>query len=95
MYKLDLEKAEAQRSNCQHPWDHRKSKRIPENYPLLLTDYAKAFGCVGNNKLWEILKKMGISDLLTSLLRYLYESQEATVRIGYGAMGCFKIGKRV
>ena len=84
MYKLDLEKAEAQRSNCQHPWDHRKSKRIPEKYPLLLTDYAKAFGCVDHNKLWKILKEMVIPDHLTSLLRNLYAGQEATDRSGYG-----------
>ena len=95
VYKLDLEKAEAQRSNCQHPWDHRKSKRIPEKYPLLLTDYAKAFGCVDHNKLWKILKEMVIPDHLTSLLRNLYAGQEATDRSGYGTMGCFKIGKEV
>ena len=94
MYKLDLEKAEAQRSNCQHPWDHRKSKRLPEKYLHFLTDYAKAFGCVGNNKLWEILKKMGIPDHLTSLLRNLYAGQEATVRIGYEQWAASKLGKK-
>ena len=51
MYKLDLEKAENQRSNCQYLFDHRKSKRIPEQHLLLLIDYAKAFDCVDHNKL--------------------------------------------
>ena len=47
-------------------------------------DYAKAFDCVDHNKLWEILKEMGIPDNLTCLLRNLYAGQEATVRIGHG-----------
>jgi len=50
----------------------------------LLTDYAKAFDCVDHNKLWKILKEMGIPDHLTCLLRNLYAGQEATVRTGHG-----------
>ena len=50
----------------------------------LLTDYAKAFDCVDHNKLWKILKEMGIPDPLTCLLRNLYAGQEATVRTGLG-----------
>ena len=50
----------------------------------LLTDYAKAFDCVDHNKLWKILKEMGITDHLTCLLRNLYAVQEATVRNGHG-----------
>ena len=46
-------------------------------------DYAKAFDCVDHNKLWEILKEMGIPDHLTCLLRNLYAGQEATVRTGH------------
>ena len=48
-----------------------------------------------HNRLWKILKEMGIPDLFPSLLKYLYAGQEATVRIGYGKVGCFKIGKEV
>ena len=60
-----------QGSNCQHPLDHRKSKRSRETY-FCFTDYAKAFDCVDHNKLWKILKEMGIPDHLTCLLRNLY-----------------------
>ena len=58
-------------------------------------DYAKAFDCVDHNKLWKILKKMGIPDHLTCLLRNLYEDQEATVRTGHGTTEWFQIGKGV
>ena len=73
-----------QRSNCQHPWDHQKSKTDPEKHLLLLIDYAKAFDCVDHNKLWKILKKMRLPDWLTYFLRNLYAGQEATVRTGHG-----------
>ena len=70
MYKLDLEKAEKPEINYQHPLHHRKSKGIPEKKSLLLLhDYLKAFDCVDHNKLWEILKEVGIPDHLTCLLR--------------------------
>ena len=97
MFKLDLEKAERhQRSNCQHPLDHRKSKRVPEkNIYFCFIDYAKAFDYINHNKLWKILKEMGIPDHLTCLLRNLYAGQEATVRTGHGTTDCFQIGKGV
>ena len=57
--------------------------------------YAKAFDCVDHNKLWEILKEMGITDHLICLLRNLYTGQEATVRIGHGTTDWFQIGKGV
>ena len=57
--------------------------------------YAKVFDCVGHNKLWKILKEMGIPDHLTCLLRNLYAGQEATVRTGHGITGWFQIGKGV
>ena len=60
-----------------------------------LIDYAKAFDCVDHNKLWKILKDMGIPDHLTCLLRSLYTGQEATVRSGHGATDWFQIGKGV
>ena len=84
-----------QRSNCQHPLDHQKSKRIPENIYICFIDYAKAFDCVDHNKLWKILKEMGILDHLTCLLRILYAGQEVTVRIGHGTTDLFQIGKGV
>ena len=58
-------------------------------------DYAKAFDCVGNNKLWKIVQEMGIPDHLTCLLRNLQAGREATVRTRHGTMDWFKIGKRV
>ena len=58
-------------------------------------DYAKAFDCVDYNKLWKILKEMGIPDHLTCLLRNLYAGQEATVRTGHGTTDWFQIGKGV
>ena len=73
-----------QRSNCQHPLDHRKSKRIPEKHLFCFIDYTKAFDCVDHNKPWKVLKDMGIPDHLTCLLRNLYAGQEATVRTLYG-----------
>ena len=95
MFKLDLEKAEELRSNCQHTLDHRKSKRIKKKNNTYFIDYAKAFDCVDHSKLWKILKEMGMPDHLTSILRNLYTSQESTVRTVHGTMNWFQIGKGV
>ena len=95
MLKLDLEKAEEPESNCQHPLDHQKSKRVPEKHQLLLYHYAKAFDCVDHNKLWKILKEVGIPDNLTCFLRNLYADQEATIRTGHGTTDWFQIEKGV
>ena len=84
MFKLVLERQRNKRSNCQHPLDHRKSKKVPKNIYFCFIDYAKAFDCVDHNKLWKILKEIGIPDHLTCLLRSLYAGQEATVRTGHG-----------
>ena len=62
---------------------------------IYLTDYAKAFDCVDHNKLWKILKQMGILDYLTCLLRNLYVGQEATVRTGHETTDWFQIRKGV
>ena len=62
---------------------------------LCAFDYAKAFDCVDHNKLWKILKEMGIPDHFTCLLRKLYPGQEATVRTGHGTTDWFQIGKGV
>ena len=66
-----------------------------ENIYFCLIDYAKAFDCVDHNKLWTILKEMGIPDHLICLLRNLYAGQEATVRTGLGTTDWFQIGKGV
>ena len=66
---------------------------IKTHYQKNIFDYAKAFDCVDHNKLWKILKEMGIPDHLTCLLRNLYAGQEATVRTGHGTTDCFQIGK--
>ena len=57
----------SQKSNCQNPLDHRKSKRFQKNIYFCFTDYAKAFNSVNHNKLWKILKGMGTPDHLTCL----------------------------
>ena len=62
---------------------------------LCFIDYAKAFDHVDHNKLWKILKEMGIPDHLTSLLRNLYAGQEATVRTRHGTTDWFQIGKGI
>ena len=69
-----------QRSNCQHLLDHRQSKRIPEKHLLFFTDYTKAFACVDDNKVWEILQEMELPDHFTCLLRNLRAGQVATVK---------------
>ena len=95
MFKLDSEKAENQKSNCQHLLHPQKSKRVPENIFFHLIDYVKAFDCVDHNRLWKILQEMGIPDYLTCLLRNLCAGQEATVRTGHGTTDWFQTGKGV
>ena len=68
--------------------------RVPEkNIYFCFIEYAKVFDCVDHNKLWKILKEMGIPDHLTCLLRNLYAGQEATVRTRHGTTDWFQIGK--
>ena len=93
MSKVDLEKTEEQSSNCQHPLDHKKCKEFQKN--ICFVDYVKAFDYADHNKLWKILKEMGIPDHLTCLLRNLNAGQEATVRTGRGTIDWFQIGKGV
>ena len=95
MYKLDLEKVKEPRSNCQHPLDHGKSKRVPEKHLFLLYWLCQSLWLVDHNKLWKILKEIGIPDHLICLLRNLYAGQEATVRTGHGTIDWFQIGKGV
>ena len=92
MFKLVLEKAE-QIVNIH--WIIKKARDFQKNICFCFIAYAKAFDCVDHNKLWKILKEMGIADHLTCLLRNLYAGQEATVRTGHGTTDWFQIGKRV
>ena len=79
------------------PTSARSSKKqeFQKNICFCFIDYAKAFDCVDHNKLWNILKEMGIPDHLTCLLRNLYAGQEATVRTRHGTTDWFQIGKGV
>ena len=76
-------------------WIMEKARELQKNIDFCFLDYAKAFDCVDHNKLWKILKEMGIPDYLTSLLRNLSAGQEATVRTGHGTTDWFQIGKGV
>ena len=76
-------------------WIMKKSREFQKNIYFYFIDCAKAFDCVHHNKLWKILKEMGIPDHLICLLRNLYASQEATVRTGHGTIDWFQIGKGV
>ena len=67
----------------------KKQESSRKNIYFCSIDYSKAFDCVDHNKLWKILKEMGISDHLTYFLRNLYEGQEATVRTGHGTTDSF------
>ena len=76
-------------------WIIEKAREFQENIYFCFIDYAKAFDCVDHNKLWEILKEMGIPDHMTCLLRNLYAGQEATVRTEHGKTDWLQIGRRV
>ena len=71
-------------------WIMEKARECQKNIYFCFIDYAKAFDCVDHNKLWEILKEMGIPHHLICLLRNLYAGQEATVRTGHGTTDCSK-----
>ena len=73
-------------------WIIKKAREFQKNY-FCFIDYAKGFDCVDHNKLWKILKEIGIPDHLTCLLRNIYPGQEATVRSGHGTINWFQIGK--
>ena len=76
-------------------WIIEKVREFQKNIYLCFIDYAKALDYVDQNKLWKILKEMGVTDHLTCLLRNLYAGQEATVRTGHGTTDWFQIGKEV
>ena len=97
MFKLFFEKAEE--PEIKLPTSAGSSKKQEssrkKNIYFCFIDYAKAFDCVDHNKLWKILKEMGIPDHLTCLLKNLYAGQEATVRTGHETTDWFQIGKGV
>ena len=76
-------------------WIIKKAREFQKNIYFCFIDYAKVFDYVDHNKLWKILKEMGILDHLTRLLRKLYAGQEATVITGHGTTDWFQIGKAV
>ena len=76
-------------------WIIKKAREFQKNIYFCFIDYAKSFDCVDHNKLWKILKEMGISDHLTYLLRNLYADQEATLRTRHGTTDWLQIGKGV
>ena len=71
-------------------WIIEKAREFQKNISFCFIDYAKVFDCVDHNKLWKILKEMGIPDHLICLLRNLYAGQEATVRTGHGTTDWFQ-----
>ena len=96
MFKLVLEKAEEPEIKLPtSAGSSKKQESSRKNIDFCFIDYAKASDCVDHNKLWKILREMGIPDYLTCLLRNLYAGQEATVRTGHGTTDWFQIGKRV
>ena len=95
MFQLDLEKAEEPEIIFPTSSGSSKKKEFQKNIYFCFIDYAKAFDSVDQNKLWKILKEMGIPDHLTCLFRNLYADQEATVRTGHGTTDWFQIGKAV
>ena len=76
-------------------WIIEKAREFQRNIYFFFIDYAKAFACVDHNKLWKILKEIGIPDHLICLLRNLYAGQEATVITRHGTKDWFQIGKGV
>ena len=96
MFKLVLEKAEEPEIKLPtFSGSLKKQESSRRNIYFCFIDYAKAFDCEDHNKLWKILKEMGIPDHIICLLRNLYAGQEATVRTGHGTTDWFQIGKGV
>ena len=83
MFNLDLEKAEEPEIKLPTSIGSWKKQEFQRNIYFCFIDYAKAFDCEDHNKLWKILKEMGIPDDLTCLLRNIYVGQEATVRMNW------------
>ena len=84
MFKLDLENTKEPEIKLPTATGSWKKHEFQKNIYFCFIDYAKAFDCVDHNKLWKILKEMGIPGHLICLLRNLYAGQEETVRTGHG-----------
>ena len=95
MFKLVLEKAEETEIKLPTSAGSSERQEFQKNIYFCFIDYAKAFDSVDHNKMWKILKEMGILDHPSCLLRNLYARQEATVRTGHGTTEWFQIGKGV
>ena len=103
MYKLDFKKGRGKKKKGRGPrdqiasihWIKGKAREFQKNMYFCFIDYTKAFDHVDHNKLWKILKEMGIPDHLTCLLRNRYASQEAIVKTRHGTIDWFQIGKEV
>ena len=96
MFKLDLEKAEELEIKLPTSVGSiEKAREFQKNLYFCFIDYAKAYDCVDHNKLWKILKGLGIPDHLACLLRNLYARQESRVRTEHGTTNWLKIGKGV
>ena len=96
MFKQVLEKADEPEIKLPtSAGSAKKEKSSRKNIYFCFTDYTQAFDCVDHNKLWKILKEVGIPDHLTCLLRHLYAGQKATVRTRHGTTNWFQIGKGV
>ena len=93
MFKLALEKAEEPEIKLPASVGSSKKQEFQKNFYLCFIDYSKALDWVDHNKLWKILKEMGIPNHLTCLLSNLYVAQEATVRNGHGTQTGSKLGK--
>ena len=96
MLKMDWEKAEEPETKLPtSAGSSKKQESSRKNIYSCFIDYAEGFDYVDHNKLWKILKEMGIPDYLTCILRNQYGGQEATVRTGHGTIDWFQIGKGV
>ena len=95
MFKLDLEKAEEPEIKLPTSAASSKKQVFQKNICFCFIDHAKTFDCVDHNKLWKLMKLMGIWDHLTCLLRNLCAGQETTVRTGHGTTDWFQIEKGV
>ena len=97
MFKLVLQKAEEPEIKLPTSTgsSKKKTREFQKNIYFGFIDYAKAYDCVDHNKLWKILREIGIPDHLTCLWRNLYAGQEATVRTEHGTADWFQIGKGI
>ena len=96
MYKVNLEKAEESRDQIANIcWMTENEREFQKNIYFCFIDLGKAFDCMDHNKLWKILKEMGLPHNLSCLLRNLYADQEATVRTRHGTTDWFQIAKGV